>query len=101
MSVKMKFSILTILIGTFLAEACPPSSDIIWTELGDFCYHVSKEAMDWGIAQEYCWGHGGYLAEILSRDEEDLLDKFLIGGTSYWLGLTDLSHEGKLYSNSK
>ena len=75
-------------------ELCPPNIDNYWAELGDFCYHVSQEAMDWGVAQEYCWGLGGYLAEIMSRDEEDLLDTFLIEGTSYWIGLTDLSHEG-------
>lgn len=90
------YSILLLLLSIFLAEACPPNSDVIWTELGDYCYHVSHDAMDWGIAQEYCWGHGGYLAEIMSRDEENLLDKFLVSGISYWLGLTDLSHEGTI-----
>ena len=74
--------------------ACPTTSGIVWTDLGGNCYHVSKEAMNWGVSQEYCWGKGGYLAEIMSRDEETLLDTFLIEGTSYWLGLSDLSHEG-------
>ena len=36
----------------------------------------------------------GYLAEIMSSEEENLLDKYLIEGTSYWLGLADLSHVG-------
>ena len=74
--------------------ACPSTSGIVWTELGDNCYHVSREAMDWGIAQEYCWGIGSYLAEIMAAEEETLLDTFLIKGTQYWLGLSDLSHEG-------
>ena len=30
----------------------------------------------------------------MSPEEELLLDTFLIEGTSYWLGLTDLAHEG-------
>jgi len=30
----------------------------------------------------------------MSSQEEMLLDTFLIKGTSYWLGLTDLAHEG-------
>ena len=48
------------------------------------------------FSQEYCWSTGGYLAEIMSRNEDDLLDTFLIEGTSYWLGLTDLSREGSI-----
>ena len=30
----------------------------------------------------------------MSAQQELLLDTFLIEGTSYWLGLTDLAHEG-------
>merc|ERR1712062_718716 len=33
-------------------------------------------------------------AEIMSVQEELLLDTFLIEGTTYWLALTDLAHEG-------
>ena len=36
------------------------------------------------------------LADFMSKNEEDLLDTFLIDGTSYWLGLTDLSREGSI-----
>ena len=43
---------------------------------------------------QYCWDQGGYLAEIMSVQEELLLDTFLMDGTSYWLGLTDLAQEG-------
>ena len=65
--------------------------------MGDKCYHISNLAMNWGEAQRYCWGIGGHLAEILSREEEELLDTFLIGGTSYWLGLHDKTNEGLFY----
>ena len=34
------------------------------------------------------------MAEITSVQEESLLDTFLTDGISYWLGLTDLAHEG-------
>merc|ERR1712066_989595 len=64
-------------------------------ELGDSCYSISQQAMDWGTAQEYCWYQGGYLAEITSAGEESLLDTFLMEGTAYWIGLTDLAHEGR------
>ena len=50
--------------------------------------------MNWADAQMYCRETGGFLAEILSKEEELLLDTFLIGGTSYWLGLTDKGNEG-------
>ena len=51
-----------------------------WTTLGDNCYHISNLAMSWDEAQRYCWGVGGHLAEIMSREEEELLDTFLVGG---------------------
>ena len=48
-----------------------------------------------GEAQEYCWTHGGHLAEIMSVEEEKFLDSFLFHGISYWIGLTDAGHEGE------
>ena len=38
--------------------------------------------MNWADAQIYCRETGGFLAEILSKEEEILLDTFLIGGKS-------------------
>ena len=34
---------------------------------------------------KFCWDQGGYLAEIMSPEENLLLDTFLIEGTSYIL----------------
>ena len=56
--------------------------------------------MNWADAQIYCRETGGFLAEILSKEEEILLDTFLIGGKSYWLGLTDKGNEGIYNSNN-
>ena len=50
--------------------------------------------MNWADAERYCRKVGGFLAEIMSEEDEFLLDNFLIGGTSYWLGLTDKDTEG-------
>ena len=47
-----------------------------------------------GEAKEYCWSIGGYLAEIITEEEESLLDNYLISGISYWIGLSDIDHEG-------
>ena len=55
-------------------------------QLGDNCFHVSLEEMNWADAERYCRKIGGFLAEIMSEEDEFLLDNFLIGGTSYWLG---------------
>ena len=55
--------------------------------------------MNWADAQIYCRETGGFLAEILSKEEEILLDTFLIDGISYWLGLTDKGNEGIYFSN--
>ena len=35
------------------------------------------------------------MAEIKSRDEEDLLDQFLVQDIYYWIGLDDLATEGR------
>ena len=43
---------------------------------------------------QFCWGQGAYLAEIKSKEEEDLVDPHLITGVGYWLGLTDYPTEG-------
>ena len=48
-----------------------------------------------GQAKEYCWSRGGHLVEIMSVEEENLLDSFLVHGISYWIGLTDEGHEGE------
>ena len=32
--------------------SCPSGGDRVWVELGDSCYSVSQQAMDWGTAQE-------------------------------------------------
>merc|ERR1719336_3615797 len=86
--------VLVVLVLVLSVQSCPSGGDRVWVELGDSCYSTSQQAMDWGTAQEYCWYQGGYLAEITSAEEESLLNTFLMDGISYWLGLTDLGHEG-------
>ena len=33
-------------------DCCPSGGDIVWVELGDSCYSISRDPMDWGTAQE-------------------------------------------------
>ena len=44
---------------------------------------------------QYCWGVGGYLAEIKTQEQEAALDRVLSYSAEYWVGLTDLSQEGE------
>ena len=77
-------------------DSCPTTSgDISWTELGNYCYHVSEDKLTWYDAQYYCFAQGGFLAEIMSGAEETLLDSFLSEAGTYWLGLSDSGHEGR------
>ena len=32
-------------------DCCPTTGDTFWVELGDSCYSISREPMDWGTAQ--------------------------------------------------
>ena len=108
----------SIFFFTFLlyVNSCPSqhTGDRAWTDLGDSCYSISKQPMNWAVAQEvttddyyilmfflfiviffkYCWNQGGYLAEITTAEEEMLLETFLIEGVTYWLGFSDLIYEG-------
>ena len=45
---------------------------------------------------QYCWGVGGYLAEIKTQELETALDGVLSYSAEYWIGLSDLSQEGGL-----
>ena len=91
----MNYYILLFTFISFHVEACPTTSGQVWTELGNYCYHVSMKSMNWTDSRDYCRGQGGYLAEIMSKEEETLLDTFLVTGYDYWIGLSDLKDEGE------
>ena len=38
--------------------------------------------------------HGGYLAEITSKEETDLLNMFILAEQYHWIGLNDLASPG-------
>ena len=82
--------------------------------VGESCYQLSSEGMNWFSAQEvgwhkwvtgtlsvallqFCWERGGYLAELQSSEEESSLDPF-IPNQVLWIGLTDAAKEGTLTS---
>ena len=94
------------LTGVF-GSGCPEG----YFGVGSSCYKVSETRHDWGTAQEvvkeafiypyllsistqYCWNRGGHLAEFLSQEAEESLDKLINQDVVYWIGLSDFSHEG-------
>merc|ERR1712110_55604 len=82
----------SVLLSSALAQdvCCPPG----WWRAGEACYITSQDKMTWYKAQEFCWGVGGYLAEIKSVEQEAALDGLLSYSAEYWIGLSDLSVEG-------
>ena len=94
------------------ASVCPNEPG--WFQAESSCYLMSQEKMTWFAAQEvnqcyqglqcrgadfavstqFCWRHGGYLAEIQSDGEEDEIDDVIIHGVVYWIGLSDNAMEG-------
>merc|ERR1711994_211610 len=63
---------------------------------GNACYLISPDEMTEAAAQEFCWGRGGYLIEIMTQEEENAIDPFLSNSHQYWIGLSDYAEEGML-----
>merc|ERR1712227_886336 len=81
------------LFGIFSVQSCP-TGFVDPGSASKNCYGISVEKMDLGTAQEYCWINGGQLAEFSSINEEIAVEQILLRDVSYWIGLSDFSHEG-------
>merc|ERR1711879_1113517 len=86
LKLKLAFSLI---ICVQMISACQEGTG--WIKAGNSCYLVSQDRMTWFSSQEFCWSQGGYLAEIQSKYEEDLVDQVLMHDLDYWIGLNDLS----------
>merc|ERR1711990_44919 len=49
----------------------------------------------WFQSQQFCSTKGGYLAEIQSAEESDLVATVLNQETAFWIGLNDLANHGQ------
>merc|ERR1719357_1850609 len=77
---------------TSTIQACP-SSD--WTLVNDKCYRTSSPSnMNWPQAKKWCEDRGGWLAELLSSEDQSSINTWLKGSGVYWLGLTDIAISG-------
>jgi len=93
------FFILSFVLSYVSSESdCPPN----WIDAADKCYlFENSQRLSWMDAQQYCQNLGGHLAETLTEDWSNLLTSIanieteILGVQSWWLGLTDLGHEGR------
>jgi len=72
--------------------ACPNVPG--WIPLQGSCYMTSPSPLTWFQAQEFCNTKGGYLAEITSAKESDLVSSVLSQDLEFWIGLNDLANSG-------
>merc|ERR1711970_497763 len=80
------------LLGSARA-ACPNVPG--WIPLQGSCYMTSPSPLTWFQSQEFCRTKGGYLAEIQSAEESDLVTTVLNQETCYWIGLNELANRGQ------
>merc|ERR1712079_889696 len=80
--------VVVVLVQTATARFCPGGHN------RPPCFFISPDPMDWYKAQEYCWGHGGFLAELKSEEVDLAIDHHLSSDEYYWIGATDVAMEG-------
>ena len=84
-------------IMRFIRRPCPPGFAVANDFLGS-CYRFSEEGKEvlWIDAVNTCYNHSAYLVEIHSQEEFDyLLPMMKERGGDFWLGGSDIQHEGK------
>ncbi|XP_042371621.1 CD209 antigen-like, partial [Plectropomus leopardus] len=62
-----------------------------WHLFNNSCYFISRNSRDWPESQSFCQSQGGYLAIILTAEEQTFLWNLLPRGhwNAYWFGITD------------
>ena len=66
---------------------------LVWNG-NDHSYQRIENPVNWQEAKIYCESQGGYLATIISKDENDFIFSQLGGSYSLWIGGTDAGQEG-------
>merc|ERR1711936_192154 len=98
MGASMKMAsilVITLVLSTLCCLTTATSCPSGWTALLDSCYLMQEVESNFFEAQEFCWAQGGYVAEITTAAENELLRVGLLDmGHEYWIGLEDLTHDG-------
>ncbi len=83
-------------------SACPPK----WTQVGDVCVHYNKYRWNFDFAKKFCIETGGQLYEPRNATTEAAIRSwianfqgFFPGNKGPWIGVTDITSEGKSVPN--
>ena len=63
-----------------------PGSD--WAEAGASCYHRSPQPISWREGNDYCQQQGGFMVEINSEAEQQLITGMYGSENYHWIGLS-------------
>ena len=62
-----------------------PGSD--WAEAGASCYHRSPQPISWREGNDYCQQQGGFMVEVNSEAEQQLITGMYGSENYHWIGL--------------
>ena len=79
MSILLQFSLF---LGGSLG--CPGSD---WAEAGASCYHRSPQPISWRDGNDYCIKQGGFMVEVNSEAEQQLIAGMYGSENYHWIGL--------------
>merc|ERR1739842_274092 len=85
----MLLSVIAYLLAVGGCQACPEGVPGWFLGEGGSCYHESIISMTWYQSQQYCRDMGGYLLEIDSAEEQQVIEGLIPmdSGVAYWIGL--------------
>jgi len=69
-------------------------------EIGEKQYYISLAKTNWFEASNHCRQNGGFLLNLESREELELLSPHLHPAYSYWLSINDLGERGVYVSEA-
>ncbi|XP_054477643.1 CD209 antigen-like protein E isoform X2 [Anoplopoma fimbria] len=70
-----------------------------WFHVGDQCYYISNDKLDWLKSRDSCADMGSHLTILHTMEQHDALEKEVknLEGFDYhfWIGLSDIEEEGE------
>ncbi|XP_067992765.1 CD209 antigen-like protein C [Melanerpes formicivorus] len=78
-------------LSGILCTRCPPG----WQQFARTCYYFSTTTSPWLQAKDFCAQAEAHLVIIDSEQENVFVANQLMENKVFWLGLTDMHHEGR------